>query len=440
MLVVGTHRLCVGAVPVAVAGRTSKGNSCTASASNACSQPPPPSSSSSSSSCVLTSGRRLRLAPCLAQAQDNSNLDKESSSSPASSAPNPRTRSNAYSNENLDRLELIEPDDVVEDIMTPESACAVTRSEDSLQEARKLLQDKRVEGVPVVDDSNKVVGVISRHDLRPLLTRKDYKSFFETSKVRQVMSTPPVCVRPHARIGEAAGVMLAYKVHRLPVVDEAGSLLGIVSRTDIFQPLLRKKESIMGSERRLWINGSFPDNSFVDLDGFDSLASVEPDFFSFEETPMAPWQVKYLYDGDCNLCMTLVNMLKRRDDEGKICFVNLRDPDYDPSLNEGITFEQGMDTIHVIREDGSILTGPVALQELYDEANLGWIQRIMQIPVFSFFVGIAYKIISALRLPLQGESMDAILAARRMRSAENDDLDWQCTDDDDEGCEVPDDW
>ena len=118
---------------------------------------------------------------------------------------------------------------------TPASAVAKVRSEDTLQTGRKVLQDKRVEGVPVVDDLNKVVGVISRHDLRPLLSRKDYKTYFESTLVQQVMSTPPVCVRPHARIGEAAGVMLAYKVHRLPVVDETGSLLGIVSRTDIFQ-------------------------------------------------------------------------------------------------------------------------------------------------------------------------------------------------------------
>jgi len=336
--------------------------------------------------------------------------------------------------------------------MTPASACAVARREDTLQAGRKILQDKRVEGVPVLDEASKVVGVISRHDLRPLLSRKDYKTLFAQSTVGEVMSTPPVCVRPHARIGEAAGVMLAYKVHRLPVVDENGHLLGIVSRTDIFQPLLRKKESIMGSERRLWINGSFPDNAFVDLDGFDSLASVE-DFSAFEEVPQGGsgsglsgagaqnWEVKYLYDGECNLCMTLVDMLKRRDDKGKICFVDLRDPDYDPMLNQGVTFEEGMDTIHVIRADATILKGPTALQTLYEAANLGWIQRIMQIPVFSFFVGIAYKIVAALRLPLQGESMDAILAARRMRSAENDDLDWQCTeDDDDEGCEVPDDW
>jgi len=360
-------------------------------------------------------------------------------------AEQPKTRAEIYSNDNLDRMELIEPNDKVEDIMTPTSALARVRSDFTLQEGRRLLQEKRVEGVPVVDEEDKVVGVITRHDLRPLLSRRDYKDYFATTQVAQVMSTPPVCVRPHARIGEAAGVMLAYKVHRLPVVDEAGYLLGIVSRTDIFQPLLRKKESIMGSERRLWINGSFPDNTFVDLDGFDSLDSVD-DFTQYDDAPgtlpQNTWEVKYLYDGDCNLCMSLVDMLRRRDGEGKICFVNLRDPDYDPMLNQGITFEEGMETIHVIRENNEVLTGPKALEELYSAANLGWIQRIMQFPVLSFFVGIAYKIVSALRLDIQGESMDAILAARRLRSASNPegDLDWQCTDDDDEGCEVPDDW
>lgn len=383
----------------------------------------------------------MRSGLLVAQAQLEN--DSQNGKANGSGADQPKMRSDAYSNENLDRLEIIEPDDLVEDIMTPASAVAKVRSDDTLQTGRKVLQEKRVEGVPVVDDLDNVVGVISRHDLRPLLSRKDYKTYFGSTLVQQVMSTPPVCVRPHARIGEAAGVMLAYKVHRLPVVDETGSLIGIVSRTDIFQPLLRKKESIMGSERRLWINGSFPDNTFVDLDGFDSLASVED--FAFEsdgalQPQQQVWEIKYLYDGDCSLCMSLVDMLKRRDNQGKICFVNLRDPDYDPMLNQGISFEEGMETIHVIRENNEILTGPVALQELYDAANLGWIQKIMQIPVFSFFVGLAYKLISALRLPIQGESMDAILAARRMRSAENDDLDWQCTDDDDEGCEVPDDW
>ena len=52
----------------------------------------------------------------------------------------------------------------------------------------------------------------------------------------------------------------------------------------------------MGSERRLWINGSFPDNTFVDLDGFDSLDSVD-DFTQYDDAPgtlpQNTWEVKY---------------------------------------------------------------------------------------------------------------------------------------------------
>ena len=48
-----------------------------------------------------------------------------------------------------------------------------------------------------------------------------------------------------------------------------------------------------------------------------------------------------LYDGDCPLCMREVNMLRRRDDGvGKVEFVDIASPDYDPAANAGISFEQ----------------------------------------------------------------------------------------------------
>ena len=47
--------------------------------------------------------------------------------------------------------------------------------------------------------------------------------------VGRYMSTPPIVVRPDTRISEAAGIMLLRKIHRLPVVDEAGRLVGCVS-------------------------------------------------------------------------------------------------------------------------------------------------------------------------------------------------------------------
>lgn len=40
------------------------------------------------------------------------------------------------------------------------------------------------------------------------------------------MSTPPIVVRPGTATGEAAAIMLARKIHRLPVVDEEGKLVG----------------------------------------------------------------------------------------------------------------------------------------------------------------------------------------------------------------------
>ena len=53
------------------------------------------------------------------------------------------------------------------------------------------------------------------------------------------------------------------------------------------------------------------------------------------------WEIKMLYDGDCPLCMREVNMLRRRDAEnGKIEFVDVASPDYDPSAHAGISFKQ----------------------------------------------------------------------------------------------------
>ena len=45
-------------------------------------------------------------------------------------------------------------------------------------------------------------------------------------KVGQHMSTPPIVARPGQRTGEAAAIMLARKIHRLPVVNEEGQLIG----------------------------------------------------------------------------------------------------------------------------------------------------------------------------------------------------------------------
>ena len=47
-----------------------------------------------------------------------------------------------------------------------------------------------------------------------------------------------------------------------------------------------------------------------------------------------------MYDGDCPVCMAEVKLLKSRDKDHKIAFVDISADDYDPDENEGVTFEE----------------------------------------------------------------------------------------------------
>lgn len=69
-------------------------------------------------------------------------------------------------------------------------------------------------GFPVVDEDSKVVGVISDKDVMRAVKEKG-----STAKVADYMTTPPLTVQGRAHVAEAAGVMLAGRIHRLPVVD-----------------------------------------------------------------------------------------------------------------------------------------------------------------------------------------------------------------------------
>ena len=127
------------------------------------------------------------------------------------------------------------------------------------KEVARLLADHRISGLPVVDDDQKVIGVISETDLmvrqaetpdpyepkRRLrladLTRSAKKQAVKAQArtAGQLMTAPPVTVRADAAIVEAARTMAQRRVERLPVVDEEERLVGIVTRRDLLQVFLR---------------------------------------------------------------------------------------------------------------------------------------------------------------------------------------------------------
>ncbi|MFJ8361842.1 CBS domain-containing protein [Streptomyces sp. NPDC093984] len=132
------------------------------------------------------------------------------------------------------------------------------------KEVARLLADRHISGLPVVDDDDKVIGVISETDLvtrqsEALATDGTRHRFRFAGRTRgacrqaaksraftagQLMTTPPVTVHAEETIAEAARTMVQRHVERLPVLDEEDRLVGIVTRRDLLQVFLRPDTEI----------------------------------------------------------------------------------------------------------------------------------------------------------------------------------------------------
>lgn len=146
---------------------------------------------------------------------------------------------------------------LVRDFMT---ASPVTiKPQDSVETVLKLLEERRISGLPVVDETEKVVGIVSETDLlfreRPIrmplyltflgsvIYLEPLDKFDQQLKkslgmlVQDVMTSEPITVTPNTPISQAANLMLEKQINRLPVVDEASKLVGIITRGDLVRAL-----------------------------------------------------------------------------------------------------------------------------------------------------------------------------------------------------------
>ncbi len=129
--------------------------------------------------------------------------------------------------------------------------------EATYEEAAALLHQNRLSGMPVVDRSGKIVGVISEKDLfralfplyedflgNPEVYADQERQEEEIESIRRqpvekFMTRNVVTIDADARILHAGGLMLAHNIHRLPVMDR-GKLVGIIAREDIYGTILKK--------------------------------------------------------------------------------------------------------------------------------------------------------------------------------------------------------
>jgi len=83
-----------------------------------------------------------------------------------------------------------------------------------------------------IGEHNPEYGIVTRSDIRDKILLAD-RNPAET-KVREIMSGPLVTARPEWTLKECSLVMQKHGVDHLPVVDESGALIGLISLTDIF--------------------------------------------------------------------------------------------------------------------------------------------------------------------------------------------------------------
>jgi CBS domain-containing protein len=126
-----------------------------------------------------------------------------------------------------------------------------------------LLTEKRISALPVIDATGHVVGVVSEADLlrkiefagdeEPRLfdgpRRRDDRRRSQGRAAADLMSAPAIVVAADTPIPAAARTMHREGVKRLPVVDEHGRLVGIVTRGDLLRTHLRTDQDILGDVR-----------------------------------------------------------------------------------------------------------------------------------------------------------------------------------------------
>jgi CBS domain-containing protein len=143
----------------------------------------------------------------------------------------------------------------VSDVMTTDVVSVGKQT--PYKEVARIMADRKVNAVPVVTDDGRVAGMVSEADVLrkqergfsrlaaglPRRTRRE-RAQAEARSAGQLMSAPAITVHPDAPAGAAARLMNGHRIRRLPVVDPAGKLIGIVSRRDLLSVFLRPDQEI----------------------------------------------------------------------------------------------------------------------------------------------------------------------------------------------------
>ena len=148
-----------------------------------------------------------------------------------------------------------------QDIMTRDVTTA--RKDMSVKELAQLLHDKKISGVPVVDDQDNLIGIVTENDLidqtkkihiptvmalfdsfvfleNPDRLEKDLRKM-SASTVGDICSSKIITAKIDTPVDELATTMSEKKVHTLPILDNEGNMMGVIGKSDIIRTIAQNK-------------------------------------------------------------------------------------------------------------------------------------------------------------------------------------------------------
>ena len=115
------------------------------------------------------------------------------------------------------------------------SNAPITLRDDTVYwEAFEIMREKDLHHIPVVDENNAIVGILTRRDLQ--ISAQYFKE--APVEVSEVMHSPVITISPGELLSEAAKQMIDNRIGGLPVLDTNGQVVGILTETDLLRALI----------------------------------------------------------------------------------------------------------------------------------------------------------------------------------------------------------
>ncbi|MEP6984525.1 MAG: CBS domain-containing protein [Chloroflexota bacterium] len=126
------------------------------------------------------------------------------------------------------------------------SPVLTVRAEAPISVVHAMMKERKVRRLAVVNEENRLIGIVTIGDVREAspsdatsLSIWELNYLWAQLTVGKIMSRKVITIKPNETIFEAANLMLDQKVSGLPVVDESGKLLGMITESDIFRMVVR---------------------------------------------------------------------------------------------------------------------------------------------------------------------------------------------------------